>query len=66
MKRDIQPDCATSKLFAETTLTFLMLAILTCDDKSEQKTRILIAYEDGNFTPALTKLLIRTLNLSNA
>lgn len=57
---------STGKPLGELAHSFLMLAILACEDKSEQKARILIAYKDGNFSPAETERLIRTLGLAAA
>jgi hypothetical protein len=62
----IQPYCATGKPFGELAKSFLTLAIFACEDKSEQKARILIAYEDGNFSQYETAQLIRTLGLASA
>lgn len=62
----IQPNRATGKPFGELAKAFLTLAILACEDKSEQKARILIAYEDGNFSQYETARLIRTLGLAAA
>lgn len=46
--------------------TFLFLAVFAHSDKSEQKARILIAYEDGNFTADEVRQLIEALGLKSA
>jgi len=64
MTTHIQPNCATGKPFGELAKAFLTLAIFACEDKAEQKARILIAYEDGNLTQKETADLIRALGLA--
>lgn len=66
MTFDIHKSCCAGKPFGDFAKAFLLLAILACEDKSEQKARILIAYEDGNFTRKETGDLIRTLELAAA
>ncbi len=62
----IHPNRATGKPFGEVAKSFLMLAIFACEEKAEQKARILIAYEDGNLTQYEAARLIRTLGLAAA
>ena len=66
MTRYIQPKCAASKPFGDLAKARVALAIFACEDKAEQKARILIAYEDGNLTQKQTADLIRTLGLAAA
>lgn len=66
MKGYIQPKCAMGKPFGDLAKARVVLAIFACEDKAEQKARILIAYENGNLTQKQTADLIRTLGLASA
>ena len=60
---DVPPGC---KRFGDLAQAFVLLAIFACADKAEQKARIMLAYEGGNFTADEASELIHTLGLKSA
>lgn len=60
---DLPPGC---KRFGDLAQAFVLLAVFACTDKSEQKERIMLAYEWGNLTADEAGQLIRTLGLKEA
>ena len=61
---DDMPDGCKS--IGDLSQAFVLLAVFATQDKSEQKARIMLAYENGNFTAEETERLIRTLGLKGA
>lgn len=66
MLENIPSRAAGCKSFGDIAQTFVTLAVFSCSDKSEQKERILLAYEAGCFDRHAVSQLIRTLGLKEA